>query len=138
MKKAASFEYPAPFIGTDEDEGGVLSVNGARWFASILNTISGLEVDSDLCQEDWGVVIFVKRNKNPFDVFLWGGMSETANLWIVELRYGGIFGFQRFWPDARLEFARVLHDLTEALNHDSSVSNIQWFEKSADAFAALE
>ncbi len=136
MRTTVSFEYPAPFVGTEADDAGVLSIKGAGWFASILSSIPELEVDSDLCQEDWGVVVFTKRRKMPFHFFFWYGMAEEpTHSWVAEVRHGGLFGLQRFVPKGQQELNRLVHDFNETLIHNPNISNIAWFNSSDDAFS---
>lgn len=62
MRTHVTFRHPAEFVGDLEDGGGVLAVPGAQWFAALLRRVPGVEIDKDLCQEDWGVVFFARRN----------------------------------------------------------------------------
>jgi len=136
MRTTVSFEYPAPFVGTDPDGGGVLSIKAAGWFATILSSIPELEVDFNLCQEDWGVVVFTKRQKRPFHFFFWYGLAEEpTNLWVTEVRHGGLLGLQRFLPEGQQELRRLVLDFNETLVRSPNVSHIAWFSSSDQAFS---
>src|SRR5689334_22419672 len=65
-----TFRYPAEFVPLS-DEDGILAVPGAEWFVKLLRRVPGLELDEQLCQEDWGVVIFGRRAAKKF----WIGLS---------------------------------------------------------------
>jgi hypothetical protein len=136
MRTTVSFEYPAPFVGADADGGGVLSVEGAGWFASLLSSIPELDVDSKLCQEDWGVVVFTKRQNKQFDFYFWDGLAEEpTRSWVAEVNYGDFFRLQRFIPGGKQELHRLVRDFNEALVRSPNVSNIAWFSSSLEAFS---
>jgi len=137
MRTIVRFEYPAPFVGTEEDNGGVLSVKGAGWFAVLLGSIPELVVDPDLCQEDWGVVVFAMRGKMRFDFFFWDGLAEEPRRsWVAELRHGGFF--DRFMAKKREGLDRLVGELDRALKHDPSVSRVEWFDDSDKPFDPAE
>lgn len=70
MRNNVTFRHPAEFIPVSEDD-GILATAGADWFVSLLQRIDGLSVQSELCQEDWGVVVFAERAGKRF----WVGLS---------------------------------------------------------------
>ena len=55
MRTNVTFRHPAKFVAFS-DEDGVLAASGAGWFVDLLRRVPALEVDDDLCQEDWGIV----------------------------------------------------------------------------------
>ena len=65
MRTNVTFRHPGEFVRLS-DEDGILAVSGAQWFATLLRRVPGLEIDEDLCQEDWGVVLFARRNGKKF------------------------------------------------------------------------
>jgi hypothetical protein len=136
MRKAVSFDYPAPFIGTEADDAGVLSIKAAGWFANLLQSIPELIVDPNLCQEDWSVVIFTKRQKKPFHFYFWNGLAEEPRRsWIAEVSHGDLLGFHRFIPKSREGLDKLISDFHTALVRSPSVSRVTWFQNSTDAFA---
>ena len=137
MRTTVSFEYPARFVGTEADDAGVLSIKGAGWFASILGSIPELEVNPQLCQEDWGVVVFTKRRQIAFDFFFWGGLAEDPiSSWVAEVRHGGLFGLQRFMTKGQQELRFLVQDFHQTLTRNTQISNLAWFTSSDDAFSA--
>ena len=75
MRTNVTFRHPAEFVPVS-DADGILAVGGAQWFAALLRRVPALEVDEDLCQEDWGVVLLVRRNQRKF----WIGLSAWDSL----------------------------------------------------------
>ena len=65
MRNNVTFHYPANFVPVSDDD-GILSVTAADWFVSLLRRVNDLSVRSDLCQEDWGVVVFAERAGKRF------------------------------------------------------------------------
>jgi hypothetical protein len=65
MRTHVTFRHPAEFVPIS-DEDGILAVSGAQWFAELLRGVSGLQIEEELCQEDWGVVLFARRNRKKF------------------------------------------------------------------------
>jgi hypothetical protein len=126
LRTQVIFEYPARFVGTDADNGGVLSVKGAQWFLSFLKSVPDLEVDPDLCQEDWGVVIFAKRNRRKFYI---GLNSMDEGQWLAHIQYGWV---TRFRPSRKRELLCLVMDLHRVLSLYQSVKAIAWYtEKEA-------
>ena len=89
-----TFRHPAEFVGDQEDGGGVLAVHGAQWFAAILKRVPRLGLDVNLCQEDWGVVFFARRNQKKF----WIGLSawDSDGAWLVHFHHGSFTWSQWF------------------------------------------
>ena len=78
--------------GDHEDGGDLLAVRGAQWFASLLQRVPGLQIDEHLCQEDWGVVCFVRRNQKKFWIGLNAWDSEGA--WLAHFHHGSFAWLQ--------------------------------------------
>jgi hypothetical protein len=66
MRANVTFPPPAKFrpLSGDDD---ILSVGGARWLVLILSQIAGLQVDAELCQEDW--VSFFSQTQSTSEDF---------------------------------------------------------------------
>src|SRR5437868_5003327 len=75
MRTNVTFRHPAQFVALS-DEGRILAVNGALWFAMVLQRVPALQIDDDLCQEDWGVVLFARRRNKTFWIGLSGWQAE--------------------------------------------------------------
>jgi hypothetical protein len=84
MRNSVTFRYPAEFIAVSEDD-CILATSGADWFVSLLRRVEGLSVQSQWCQEDWGVVVFAERGGKRF----WIGLS--------------------FWPDGEQAWLAHFH-----------------------------
>jgi hypothetical protein len=119
------FRHPAEFV-TVSDEDGILAAEGARWFVELLGRVPGLEVEDDLCQEDWGVVLFARFEQKPF----WIGLSfwsEGENAWLAHVHHGG--WLQRFRGSGKSAFERLLSSVHAALVSEPAASEITWFEQ---------
>src|SRR5947209_18063494 len=92
MRTNVTFRYPAEFVGDQEDGGGVLAVSGAQWFAALLRRVPALELDETFCQEDWGVVLFARRNQKKF----WIGLSawDSERAWFAHFHHGSFAWWQ--------------------------------------------
>lgn len=122
MRHQVIFRHPAEFVPLSEDE-GILGTNGAAWFVSILRGIPDLEIDEELVQEDWGVVVFVVRSERKF----WIGISFLdESEWRAHVHHGVFSWFQHFTPSGRAAFRRLVVDLHEALARTPEVSAIAW------------
>ena len=60
MRNHVIFRHPAEFVPVSGED-GILSADSAEWFMSLLRQIPGLEIEAELCQEDWGVVAFLPK-----------------------------------------------------------------------------
>jgi len=135
-----TFRHPAEFVDTGE---GILAVGGAQWFAALLLRVPGLEIDEDLCQEDWGVVLFARRNRKEFRIGLsaWYAEKENAPVWDAEegwwlahFRHGlwvpwrWASWFQRLSSSGKNELKRLLVDVHEVLVSEAAISDIAWHE----------
>ena len=123
-----TFRHPAEFVDAGE---GILAVSGAQWFAALLPRVPGLEIDHDLCQEDWGVVLFARRSRKEF----WIGLSFwDEGCWLAHFHHGGwvpwrwASWFQRLSSSGKNELKRLLVDVHEVLVSEAAISNIAWHE----------
>ncbi len=129
MRTNVTFRHPAEFVGDQEDGGGILAVRGAEWFAALLRRVPGLELDEDLCQEDWGVVFFTRRNQRKF----WIGLSawDTDGSWLAHFHHGSFAWLQRYSSSGKAELGRLLADVHTVLKNESAVSGIAWHDEKA-------
>jgi len=128
MRDNVTFVHPAPFVGVSADDESVLSVAGARWFADILARVRGLAVQPELCQEDWGVVLFASRDETQF----WIGLSPWPELeqgWLAHLHHGSFSWLQRLRRSGQAELERLAIDLHATLSADPAVSSITWYRE---------
>ncbi len=107
----------------------MLATRGADWFVDLLRKVPGLEVNDDLCQEDWGVVVFAGRNRKSF----WIGLSawEDDGSWLAHFHHGSFAWLQRFSPSGKSELAHLLADVHTILKSDPAVSAIRWHDEKA-------
>ena len=129
MRTNVTFRHPAEFVGDQEDGGGILAVRGAQWFAALLRRVPGLELEEDLCQEDWGVVFFTRRNQRKFWIGLSAGHADGS--WLAHFHHGSFAWLQRFNSSGKSEFGRLLAEVHAVLKHDSAVSGISWHDEKA-------
>src|SRR5262245_4631563 len=128
MRTNVTFRHPAEFVGDQEDGGGILAVRGAQWFATVLRRIPGLQIDEDLCQEDWGVVFFARRNQRKF----WIGLSawDSEGAWLAHFHEGSFAWLQWFGYAGKSDLKRMLTDVHEALASEPAITDIAWHEES--------
>ena len=129
MRTNVVFEHPADFVPVS-DEDGVLAVRGAQWFVDLLQAIPGLEIDPRLCQEDWGVAIFVCSGNKKF----WVGLSmwpESDRAWLAHVHHGSFAWLQRFSTSGRAELERFVTNVHHALADNPSITNVVWYQESA-------
>jgi hypothetical protein len=125
MRTYVTFRHPAPFVVVSEDD-GILSVDGADWFVALLNRIASLNLQSELCQEDWGVVAFAERAGKRF----WIGLSMYGEgEWVAHVHHASLALFQRLSASGNRELQRVLCDLHDVLAADPAVSQIAWYRE---------
>jgi hypothetical protein len=126
MRTNVSFRHPAAFVALPDTE-DVLAVVGARWFADLIRRIPGLELDGDLCQEDWGVVVFARRNEKSF----WIGLSawEGDGTWLAHFHHGSFSFLQWFRSSGKEELRSLLADAHAVLSGEPAVSDIAWYEE---------
>jgi hypothetical protein len=126
MRTNVTFRHPAEFVGDHEDGAGILSVNGAQWFAELLRRIPDLHVEHDLCQEDWGVVVFVRRNQKAF----WIGLSFwDEGSWLAHVHHGSFAWLQWFSSAGTKELKQLLTDFHDVLSRESLVSAVAWYDE---------
>jgi hypothetical protein len=128
MRINVTFRHPAEFVGDSEDGGGVLAVRGAHWFAALLRRVPDLQIDEDLCQEDWGVVSSARRNQKKF----WIGLSawDSEGAWIAHFHHASFAWLQRFSSSCKNELKRLLVGFHEVLSSEAAISDIAWHEES--------
>jgi hypothetical protein len=126
MRTNVTFRHPAEFVGDEGDGGGILVVSGAHWFATILKRVPGLELDADLCQEDWGVVFFARRNQKKF----WIGLSAwDEGAWVAHFHHGSFAWLQSFSSTGKDQFKRLLADVHDVLASEPAITEIAWHEE---------
>jgi hypothetical protein len=126
MRNNVSFRNPVTFISVSEEESSILSVAGAGWFVSLLKRISGLTIRDELCQEDWGVVVFAERDGKKF----WIGLSpwpegDAARLAHLHQQSGG--WLKRLTGSSEHELENLAADLHQVLSTESAISDIGWY-----------
>ena len=127
MRNYVTFCYPERFVRYSEED-GILSAAGADWFASLLRRVPSLEVDPKLCQEDWGVVIFVSRNRRRF----WIGLSmwpEGDSAWLAHVHHHSFAWFQRLTSSGKRELNALIGDIQKVLSGEASVSGLTWYRE---------
>jgi len=128
MRTNVTFRHPAEFVGDQEDGGGVLATSGAHWFAALLRRIPGLNLDEDLCQEDWGVVFFARRHQRKF----WIGLStwDSDGHWVAHFHHGSFAWLQWFTDTGKNELRRLLTEAHSVLASQPVITEIAWHEES--------
>jgi hypothetical protein len=122
MRTHLTFRHPAPFVPLSEQDDGVLSTDGAKWFVELLGQIGGVSVDAALSQEDWGVAIGLKRGDRVF----WIGLSASAdNEWIAHLHHASLL--QRLSAAGQRDLDRLTLDLHDVLERENSVTDLKWY-----------
>jgi hypothetical protein len=124
MRTHVTFRHPAEFIPLSDEE-GILSVGGADWFVRLLQRVDGLLVKSELCQEDWGVVVFAERAGKRF----WIGLSlwrEDEQAWVAHFHHRSFAWLQRWSPAGKRELERLISDFQSVLANEPTVRDIAW------------
>lgn len=126
MRTNVSFRHPAEFVPVS-DADCILSVDGAQWFAALLKRVPELQIEEPLCQEDWGVVLFARRNEKTF----WIGLSpwEDDGYWLAHFHHGSGAWLQRFSSSGKQELARLVSDFHNVLVNEPHVSQVTWYEE---------
>lgn len=127
MLTNVTFQYPVEFLPVSEAD-GIMSVKGAGWFVSLLQRVADMWIDERLCQEDWGVVAFVRRNGKKF----WIGLSmwpEGENAWLAHVHHGSFSWLQRLSRSGNQELQRLISDLHDVLASDPLVTTIVWYRE---------
>ena len=127
MRTNVTFHHPAQFVPVS-DEDGILATTGAQWFVTLLQRVPGLDIDKQLCQEDWGVVIFARRAGKKF----WIGLSlwpEGEHAWLAHFHHGVHAWIQRFSSSGKAELRNLVADVYRVLMSDTTVSQVVWYEE---------
>jgi hypothetical protein len=127
MRNNVTFRCPEPFVRYLEED-GILSASGANWFAALLRKVPSLRVDPKFCQEDWGVVVFVSRNRMRF----WIGLSmwpEDESAWLAHIHHHSFAWLQRLTSSGKRELNALIRDIQKTLSGDPSVSGITWYRE---------
>jgi hypothetical protein len=127
MRTNVSFRHSAEFVPVS-DEDSILAVGGAQWFVSLLQRVPGLQIDGELCQEDWGVVVFAQRDEKKF----WIGLSmwpDGEHAWLAHFHHGSFAWLQRLSSSGRSGLQRLVSDVHGVLAGEPAVSDIVWFEE---------
>jgi hypothetical protein len=127
MRTNVTFRFPMEFVPFSVEEDRILAVAGALWFVALLRRVPGLQVEVDLCQEDWGVVLFARRDRKKF----WIGLSgwDLQNAWLAHLHHGSFAWLQRISSSGKCALQRLLADVHGVLASDPGVSDIVWYEE---------
>lgn len=128
MRTHVTFRHPEKFVPVSDAE-GILATSGAQWFTTLLRKVPDLEVVDDLCQEDWGVVIFARRNGKSFCIGL--GWWESEGVWLADFHHGVWSWLQRFSASGKSELRRLLADVHSMLTSEPTVSTVQWHDEKA-------
>jgi len=127
MRNNVTFQYPAEFVPVS-DEDGILAVGGAQWFVALLNRVPDLQVDDELCQEDWGIVVFASRAQKKF----WVGLSfwpDGDRAWLAHFHHSSFAWLQRLSASGRKQLQLLVGDFHAVLASEPSVSHIVWHEE---------
>ena len=128
MRTNVTFHHPAEFVAVS-DEDGILSVAGAQWFVALLRRVPALEIDEQLCQEDWGVVISARRAQKKF----WIGFSmwpEGEHAWLAHFHHGSFAWLQRFTSSGQSGLGHLVSEVHRVLTHEPMVSGVLWYDES--------
>jgi hypothetical protein len=125
MRTHVTFRHPAGLVPLSGED-GILSVAGAEWFVSLLKQVPELAVRSDLCQEDWGIVVFAERTEKKF----WVGLSaEEEGAWVSHFHHDSFAWLQRFSPSGNRALQRLVQDFHRVLANQAAVSEITWYRE---------
>ena len=136
MRNTVDFVIPTVRWPEESDEreesfSDILLAKDAAWFVDVLRRIDWIVVDAELCQEDWGVVAFVRHDKLRFHVGLsFGGGPGTTEVegWHAWVRHGSFTIKQRFTQDGKQALRRLVLDLDRALRA-SGASELAWYDE---------
>jgi hypothetical protein len=127
------FRNPAEFVRLS-DEDGILAIEGAAWFVKLLRKIPDLTLDPELCQADWGVVAFARRNGKKF----WIGLSmwpEGESAWLAHFHHASFSWIQKLSASGKAELRLLVADFHKILASEETVSEIKWYLESEMAHA---
>lgn len=123
MRNTVQFSYAAPFVAAGSD--GIVGVAGAGWFVDLLQRIPGLEIDPELVQEDWGVVVLARRAGRRF----WIGLGATeGHEWIAHVHHGPFAWLQRLASAGKAARRALVAELDRALREGNAAS-LRWFDE---------
>jgi hypothetical protein len=125
MRNNVTFCHPAEFVSISEGD-EILSTTGAAWFIDLLSAVPGLEIDSRLCQEDWGVVAFLQRGGKRF----WVGLSfwpDGDHSWLAHFHHRSSAWLQRVTKSGNAEFERLIKDFHTVLSNSPSIAEVSWY-----------
>lgn len=128
MRDAVSFRYPAPFVPLSEQD-GVLASGGAGWFCDLLKRVPALTVSDELCQEDWGVVIFAQRNDWRYWIGLCLECDGEEGSWLAHIHHASFAWLQRLRPRGREALQGLIADIHAVLTSTPAVTEIRWFSE---------
>ena len=129
MRTYVTFRYPTEFDSAT-DAAGILAVSGVQWFVELLRRVADLQIDDvdEHCQQDWGVVLYARREDKKF----WIGLSiwEGEHSWLSHFHHDSFFAWlQRLSSSGKRELQRVLCDFHAVLASEPAVSEIVWYEE---------
>jgi hypothetical protein len=126
IRDSVSFRHPAPFVSLpDQDQ--ILSTAGAAWFRDLLKRVPMLLVDDDLCQEDWGVVIFAERHRSRFWIGLSLGPDGDPGSWLAHAHHASFAWLQRLSRRGKQDLTSLMTDIHTMLSSEPLVTNVRWF-----------
>jgi len=129
MHTDVRFFYVAPFVAAQEDE-AIFGVAGAGWFVDLLKRIPNLTVNEDLCQEDWGVIVFMQRNGKKFTVGIAPCFDRSEeNEWWSQFSHAPLAWIQRASRSGNDELAKLITDFHAVLTQESAIKDIAWYDK---------
>ncbi|MBL9184700.1 MAG: hypothetical protein JNN17_21320 [Verrucomicrobiaceae bacterium] len=128
MRTNVVFRYPAEFVPLSFDD-GVVATAGAQWFLTLLSRLSGVVIDGEMCQEDWGVVVFVRRCQTKFWIGL-SAWSDGEGAWLAHFHHGSFPWLKKFSSSGREELRNLLVDFHHMLVNEPTVSDIVWHQES--------
>lgn len=125
MRNTVTFHHPAP-AAVVPDEDGVLGIEGAGWFLDLLGTIPGIELERDVVQEDWGIVVRARRAGRSY----WIGLSTMGkDEWVAHVHHDSFAWLQRFSAGGRAARAALVGEVDHALRR-ANASSLKWFDQS--------
>jgi hypothetical protein len=85
-------------------------------------------VQAELCQEDWGVVVFAERGSKRF----WIGLSlwpEDEQAWLAHFHHHSFAWLQRWSTAGKRELERLVGDFHSVLANEPTVRDIEWYHE---------
>lgn len=128
IRNNVSFRHPAAFVRLSEED-GILAASGAIWFRDLLKRVPSLEVNDELCQEEWGVVVFVERHQKRFWIGLSLGLDVEDGSRLAHIHHASFAWLQRLSSGGRKELQRLIGDVHALLAAEPAVSDIRWFRE---------